>query len=91
MSLFHHIHCSASLAAVTVFSGTQGLIIRDTVTLCELAGCYQTQTTSGSHPAIICPHSGRKGCPILIPRPVEKEPETSKDDPKHPFSSSEPR
>lgn len=31
MSLLHHIPCSASLAAVTLFLGTKGLIIPDIV------------------------------------------------------------
>lgn len=49
MSLLHHMHCSASLATVTLFLGTKGLIIPDIVTRCESAtDCYEAMTTSGS-------------------------------------------
>lgn len=46
MSLFHHIHCSASLAAVTMFLGTKGLIIRDAGLGMNLLGSFQTEATS---------------------------------------------
>lgn len=51
MSLFHHIYCSASLTAVTVFLGTRGLIIRDTGLGMNLPGGYQTKATGGRPPA----------------------------------------
>lgn len=43
MSLLHHIPCSASLAAVTLFVGTKGLIIPDIV-------LGASQEASGSPP-----------------------------------------
>ena len=47
MSLSHHVYCSASLTAVTVFLGTGGLIIRDAGLGMNLPGGYQTKATGG--------------------------------------------
>lgn len=64
MSLFHHTHCSASLAAVTVFLGTQGLITRDMVTRPELTGLlgsWDNKWLSGLVLPLSCPVCGWKG------------------------------
>lgn len=70
MSLFHHIHCSASLAAVTVFLGTQGLIIRDTVLGVNLPGGIQMEATSVCPPAHPLPPLVAGGDPVLLTRPM---------------------
>lgn len=76
MSLFHHIHCSASLAAVTVFLGTRDSLFVTQELGVNLQGCYKTQTTSGSSilpwPPPLC---GWRGHPILVARTMDKEPD----------------
>lgn len=80
MSLFHHIYCSASLAAVTVFLGSQGLIIGDMVSRRELAGLLGGETTSGSPVRHRLCRRRWKGPLRVLSRPVH-EATSCRDDP----------
>lgn len=81
MSLSHHLHCSASLAAVTVVPGSWGLIIRDMATRRELAGLGGPDTTSGPPSCRRAP-SGRGRAPGCGQLASGREPETREDDGK---------
>lgn len=88
MSLFHHTHCPASLAAVTVFLGTQGLIIRDIVPRCELAGLLRDPDNKwSSHPAMVSLCLGFEGTTNPDHQTNGQSAYTSTNHPKHFFSS----